>query len=44
MDAKYDIKLLKQIHSNGVKIYYNFQDAADSKRDIRMALEKILFS
>ncbi len=34
MDAKYDIKFLKQIHSNGVKIYYNFQDAADSKRDI----------
>lgn len=41
MDAKYDIKLLKQIHSNGVKIYYNFQDAADSKRDICNELKKI---
>lgn len=34
MDAKYNIKLLKQIHSKGIKIYYNFQDAVDSKRDI----------
>ena len=41
MDAKYDIKLLKQIHSNGVKIYYNLQDAADSKRDICNELKKI---
>ena len=41
MDAKYDIKFLKQIHSNGVKIYYNFQDAADSKRDICNELKKI---
>jgi len=41
MDAKYDIKLLKQINSKGVKIYYNFQDAADSQRDICKELKRL---
>ncbi len=34
MDAQSSKNLLKQIKSNGIKIYYNFQDAADNGRDI----------
>lgn len=33
-EAKADIKLLKQVKSDNIKIYYNFQDAADNHRDI----------
>ena len=32
--ASYNIKLLKEINSKGIGIYYNFQDAADRHRDI----------
>lgn len=34
LSAKEDVKLLKQINSPTVKIYYNLQDAADGNRDI----------
>ena len=34
LDAKEDVKLLDEINSDGIKIYYNFQDATDNKRDV----------
>lgn len=34
LPAKEDIKLLKEIHSEGIKIYYNFQDALDNHRNL----------
>ena len=34
LPAKEDVKLLKEIHSEGIKIYYNFQDALDNHRDL----------
>ena len=34
LSAKESIKLLKEINSDGIKIYYNFQDATDNHRDI----------
>lgn len=33
LDAKGDKKLLKEINSEGIKIYYNLQDAVDNGRD-----------
>jgi sugar phosphate isomerase/epimerase len=33
LDAKGDKKLLKEIDSEGIKIYYNLQDAVDNGRD-----------
>lgn len=41
LDAKGDIRLLKEIGSDAVKIYYNFQDAADNNRDICKELKKL---
>lgn len=34
LDAEADIRLLDEIASPGIKIYYSFQDAADNGRDI----------
>lgn len=33
-DAKADVQFLKAVGNNHIKIYYNFQDAADNHRDI----------
>ena len=33
LDARANIKLLKEVKSDGIKIYYNLQDAVDSGRD-----------
>lgn len=41
LDAKASIQLLKEIKSDGIKIYYNFQDAADNNRDICKELKKL---
>lgn len=40
-NAKFDKCLLKDIHSEGVGIYYNFQDAADAGRDICKELKQL---
>jgi len=37
--AEFDIRLLKEVDSKGIKIYYNFQDAADQHRDICKELQ-----
>ena len=34
LDAKENKRMLKEIHSDGIKIYYNLQDAVDSHRDV----------
>ena len=34
LDAKESKRMLKEIHSDGIKIYYNLQDAVDSHRDV----------
>lgn len=39
--AQEDIRLLKEIQSEGVKIYYNFQDALEHGRDICKELKKL---
>lgn len=41
MGADYDIALLKEVGSKAVKVYYNFQDAADAHRDICKELRKL---
>lgn len=41
LDAKANIRLLKEIRSEGIKIYYNFQDAADNNRDICHELKQL---
>ena len=41
MDAKFDKKLLKKVGSSQIKVYYNFQDAADHHRDICKELRKL---
>lgn len=38
LNAKASIELLKEVNSKGIKIYYNFQDAADAGRDIAKEL------
>ncbi len=40
-DARFDKRLLKDIGSSGVGIYYNFQDAADAGRDICKELKRL---
>lgn len=40
-DAKFDKRLLKDIGSAGVGIYFNFQDAADGGRDICKELKRL---
>ncbi len=41
LPAKDEIKLLKEIDSDGVKIYYSFQNAVDNNRDICKELKKL---
>lgn len=41
LDAKADKRLLKEIGSDGIRIYYNFQDAADNGRDICKELKTL---
>ena len=41
MGAKFDKKLLKKVGSEQVKVYYNFQDAADYHRNICKELRKL---
>lgn len=41
LDAKGNIKLLKEIDSQGIKIYYSFQNALDNGRDLCKELKKL---
>lgn len=41
LDARANIKLLKEIDSEGIKIYYNLQDAVDNGRDPAKELKKL---
>jgi len=41
MGAKFDKRLLKDVGSNHVKVYYNFQDAIDNGRDICKELRQL---
>lgn len=41
LDAKGDIKLLKEIDSKGIKIYYSFQNALDNGRDLCKELKRL---
>lgn len=41
LDAKEDIRLLDEVKSDGIKIYYNFQDATDNKRDVCKELKML---
>lgn len=41
MDAKWNKRLLRDVKSDHVKIYYNFQDATDNHRDICRELKQL---
>lgn len=41
LDAKGDIKLLKEIHSDGIKIYYSFQNALEDNRNLCKELKRL---
>lgn len=41
MDARFDVRLLKAVKNKHIKIYYNFQDAADNHRDICKELRRL---
>ncbi len=41
LDAKENIRLLKEIDSPGIKIYYSFQTALDNHRDIISELKTL---
>lgn len=41
MDAKHDVKLLKDVGSEYVKVYFNFQDATDNHRDVCKELKRL---
>lgn len=41
MGADFDKKLLKKVGSSHIKVYYNFQDAADNGRDICKELKTL---
>lgn len=41
LDAKGDIKFLKEINSKGIKIYYSFQNALDNGRDLCKELKRL---
>lgn len=41
LDAKESKRMLKEIHSDGIKIYYNLQDAVDSHRDVCKELKAL---
>ena len=41
LDARADIKLLDEVNSEGIKIYYNLQDAVDQKLDVVKELKQL---
>ena len=41
MDAKHDVQLLKDVGSEHVKVYFNFQDATDNHRDVCKELKRL---
>lgn len=41
MEAKHDVKLLKDVGSEHVKVYFNFQDATDNHRDVCKELKRL---
>jgi sugar phosphate isomerase/epimerase len=41
LDAKDNIKLLKEIHSKGIKIFYKVQTALENKRDLYSDMKKL---
>lgn len=41
LDAVATIRLLKEVRSKGIRIYYNFQDAADHHRNIPAELKRL---
>ena len=41
LDAKGEVKLLKDIHSPGIKIYFKFQNALDNGRDLCKELKTL---
>ena len=41
MDAKQSLRLLKEVNSQGIKIYYNLQDAVDQHLDVCKELKKL---
>ena len=41
LPAEEDVKLLDEVGSKGIRIYYNFQDAADNHRDICQELKTL---
>lgn len=41
MDAKSDVKLLKEVGNPQIKIYFNFQDATDHHRDVCKELKRL---
>lgn len=41
MDAKRDVKLLKEVDNPNIKIYFNFQDATDHHRDVCKELKRL---
>lgn len=41
MDAKYDLKLLKDVGNKHIQVYFNFQDATDNHRDICKELKRL---
>lgn len=41
MDAKHDLKLLKDVGNKHIQVYFNFQDATDNHRDICKELKRL---
>ena len=41
LDARANIKLLDEVNSEGIKIYYNLQDAVDQKLDVVKELKQL---
>lgn len=41
LSAEDDVRLLDEVGSKGIRIYYNFQDAADNHRDICQELKTL---
>jgi len=41
LSADYDLAFLKEINSQGIKIYFNMQDAVDRHRDVSAELKKL---
>ena len=41
LSADYDVAFLREINSQGIKIYFNMQDAVDRHRDVSAELKKL---